>query len=66
MVLVDRVAGTELVDEFLIDPAAVATMIDASTLADTAKQLVRVYAQQQDQLTKLANRVAELEKGEDK
>ena len=32
-------------------------------LADTAKQLVRVYAQQQDQIAKLAKRVDELEKG---
>ena len=32
-------------------------------LADTAKQLVRVYAQQQDQIAKLAKRLDELEKG---
>ncbi|MDD2893433.1 MAG: hypothetical protein PHF20_05845 [Halothiobacillaceae bacterium] len=32
-------------------------------LADTAKQLVSVYAQQQAQLAKLAERVEELEKG---
>ena len=31
-------------------------------LADTAKQLVSVYAQQQAQLAKLAKRVEELEK----
>ena len=31
-------------------------------LADTAKQLVRVYAQQQEHIAKLAQRVEELEK----
>lgn len=35
-------------------------------LADTAKQLVSVYAQQQAQLAKLAKRVEELEKSADK
>jgi hypothetical protein len=35
-------------------------------LADTAKQLVRVYAQQQNQITKLAKRIEELEKGQSK
>jgi len=35
-------------------------------LADTAKQLVSVYAQQQAQLAKLAKRVEELEKQEAK
>lgn len=31
-------------------------------LADTAKQLVRVYAQQQNQITKLAKRLEDIEK----
>ncbi|MDD2894135.1 MAG: hypothetical protein PHF20_09440 [Halothiobacillaceae bacterium] len=35
-------------------------------LADTAKQLVSVYAQQQAQLAKLAKRVEELEKAAEK
>ena len=35
-------------------------------LADTAKQLVRVYAQQQNQITKLSKRLEELEKNQGK
>ena len=34
-------------------------------LADTAKQLVRVYAQQQAQISKLAKRIEDLEKSKD-
>ena len=36
--------------------------IAVKALADTAKQLVSVYAKQQTQITKLAKRVEELEK----
>jgi len=36
--------------------------IAVKTLADTAKQLVSVYAKQQGQIAKLAKRVEELEK----
>ena len=36
--------------------------IAVNGLADTAKQLVRVYAQQQEHIAKLAKRVEELEK----
>jgi hypothetical protein len=36
--------------------------IAVKTLADTAKQLVSVYAKQQAQIAKLAKRVEELEK----
>lgn len=35
-------------------------------LADTTKQLVRVYAQQQDHIAKLTKRLEELEKGKGK
>lgn len=34
-------------------------------LADTAKQLVRVYARQQGQITKLVKRIEEMEKAKD-
>lgn len=38
--------------------------IAVKALADTTKQLVSVYANQQAQIAKLAKRVEELEKGE--
>ena len=40
--------------------------IAVKTLADTAKQLVRVYAQQQAQLAKMAKQIEELEQAKDK
>ena len=39
--------------------------IAVKALADTAKQLVRVYANQQTQIAKLAKRVEELEKADE-
>ena len=39
--------------------------IAVKALADTAKQLVSVYAKQQGQIAKLAKRVAELEKAKE-
>lgn len=41
-------------------------MHSAFIRADTAKQLVRAYAQQQDQIAKLAKKIAEMEKDQAK